>query len=158
MIQTIKQLMVRNQGDTWLALLILKSTPMNGIDKSLAELLCNRHLRTNIPMIQHASELSHKARLCNEDSTKYQTGSKELVPLSLGSHEWNDKNPDKNSKRSEWSKGTIKNIEEPGRKYTITKDNGLSVTRTRWDIRPDGSYVTQSGRVSRPPDHLIAKI
>ena len=86
MIQTIKQLMVKNQDDTWLALLILKSTPMNGIDKSLAELLCNRHFRTNIPMIQHASDLLHKARLRNENLTKYQTGSKELVPLSLGSH------------------------------------------------------------------------
>ena len=62
MIQTIKQLMVKNQGDTWLALLILKSTPMNGIDRSPAEPLCNRHFRTNIPMIQHASDLSQKAR------------------------------------------------------------------------------------------------
>ena len=152
MIQTIKQLMVKNQGDTWLALLILKSTPMNGIDRSPTELLCN------IPMIQHASDLSHKARLHNEDSTKYQTGSKDLVPLNLGSHVLYDKNPDRNSKRSEWSKGTIKNIEEPDRKYTITKDNGMSVTRTRQDIRPDGSYLTQSGRVSRPPDCLIAKM
>ena len=109
-------------------------------------------------MIQHASDLSHRERLHNEDSTKYQTGSKELVPLSLGSHVLYDKNPDKNSKRPEWSKGIIKDIEEPGHKYTITKDNGMSVTRTRQDIRPDCSYVTQSGRVSRPPDHLIAKI
>ena len=41
MIQTIKQLMVKNQNDTWLAMLIMKSMPMNGIDRSLAELLCN---------------------------------------------------------------------------------------------------------------------
>ena len=60
-IQTIKQLMVKNQGDIWLAMLILKSTPINGIDKSLAELLGNRLFRTNIPMIQHTSDLSHKA-------------------------------------------------------------------------------------------------
>ena len=63
MIQTIKQLMVKNQADTWLALLVLKSTPMTGIDRGPAELLCNRHFRTNIPVIQHASDLSHKARL-----------------------------------------------------------------------------------------------
>ena len=109
-------------------------------------------------MIQHASYLSHKARLCNEDSIKYQTGSKDLVPLSLGSHVLYDKSPDNNSKRPEWSKGTIKDIEEPGHKYTITKDNGMNVTMTRHDIRPDGSYVTQSGRISKPPDHLIAKM
>ena len=123
--------MVKNQGNTWLALLILKSTPMNGIDKSPAELLCNRHFRTNIPMIQHASDLSHKARLRNENPTKYQTGSKELVLLSLGSRVLYDKNPDNNSKRSKWSKGVIKNIEEPGCKYTITNNAGKSVTRTR---------------------------
>ena len=71
---------------------------MTGIDKSQAEVLCNRHFRTNIPMIQHASDLSHRARLRNEDSTKYQTCSKELVPLSLGSCVLYDKNPAKNSK------------------------------------------------------------
>ena len=43
---------------------------MNGIDRSPAELLCNRCFRTNTPMIQHASDLSHKARLHNEDSIK----------------------------------------------------------------------------------------
>ena len=107
MIQTIKQLMVKNQSDSWLALLILKSTPI-----------------TNIPMIQHASDLSYKARLHNEDSTNYQTGSKDLVPLNLGSRVLYNKNPDRSSKRPEWSKGIIKDIEEPGRKYTITKDNG----------------------------------
>ena len=100
MIETIKQLMVKNQGDTWLALWILKSTPMDGIDRSPAELLCNRHFRTNIPMIQHASDLSHKARLHNEDSTKYQTGSKDLVPLSLGSHVLYDKNPERKFKKT----------------------------------------------------------
>ena len=57
-IQTIKHFMVKNQNDAWLALLILKSTPMTGIDGSPVELLCNRCFRTNIPMIQHAINLS----------------------------------------------------------------------------------------------------
>ena len=69
---------------------------MTGIDKSPAELLCNRHFRTNIPKIQHASDLSQRAGLHNEESTKYQTGSKELVPLNIGSHVLCDKNPNKN--------------------------------------------------------------
>ena len=110
MIQTIKQLMVKNQNDAWLAMLILKSTPMNGIDRSLAELLCNRHFRTNIPMIQHASDFSCKARLHNKNLTKYQTGSKELVPLSLESCVLYDKNHDDSTKRPEWSKCVIKDI------------------------------------------------
>ena len=132
---------------------------MTGIDKSLAELLYNRHFRTNIPMIQHASDLSHRARLCNEDSTKYQTGSKELVSIPIGSHVIYDSNPDSSkAKRPEWSKGIIKDFNGPGRKYTIENDSGRQLTRTRRDIRPDGSYVTQSGGVSRPPDCLIAKM
>ena len=68
-----------------------------------------------------------------------------------------DKSPDNSNKRLDWSKGIVKDIEGPGHKYTIENDNGRNVTRTRWDIRPDGLYVTQSGRVSRPPDHLIVK-
>ena len=56
--QTIKHLMIQNQSDTWLALLILKSTPISGIDRSAAELLCNRMFRTNIPLIKHASSLA----------------------------------------------------------------------------------------------------
>ena len=105
MIQTIKHLIVKNQNDMWLALLILKATPMTGIDRSPAELLCNRHFTTNIPIIQHASNLSSQAKLHNEDPTKYQTGSKALVPLNLGSHVLYVKNPDNSIKRPEWSKG-----------------------------------------------------
>ena len=135
MIQTIKQLMVKNQNDTWLAMLILKSTPMNGIDRRPNELLCNRCFRTNILMIQHASDLSCKARLCDENPTIYQTGSKELVPLSLGSRVLYDKNPDNSTKRPEWSKGVIRDTGEPGHKYTIESDAGKNVTRTRRDIR-----------------------
>ena len=106
-------------------------------------------------MIQHTSALSCKAWLRNEDPTKYQTGSKEL---SLGSCVLYDKNPDNSTKRPEWSKGVIKDIREPGHKYTIESDAGKNVTRTRRDIRPDGTYVTNSGRVSTPPDRLIAKM
>ena len=129
MIQTIKHLMVKNQNDMWLALLILKATPITGIDRSPAELLCNRCFRTNIPMIQHASNLSSQAKLRNEDSTKYQTGSKELVPLNLGSCVLCDKNLD-STKRPDWSKGVVKDLEGPGHKYTIASDTGKNVTRT----------------------------
>ena len=55
--------MDKNHGDHWLALIILKSTPITGIDKSPSELLCNRKFRTNLPIIQHASELADKAKL-----------------------------------------------------------------------------------------------
>ena len=156
-IQTIKHLMIKNQNNTWLALLISKLTPISGIDMSLAELLCNRRFRTNIPLIKHASTLVDQARLRNANLTKYQTGSKELVPLNLGSHMLYDKNPDCN-KRPDWSKGVVTDIDGPGRKYNIQNDTGENVTRTRQDIRPDNSHVTNFDRVSRPPERLIVKM
>ena len=154
--QTIKHL-IKNQNDTWLALLILKSTLISGIDRSPAELLCNRKFRTNIPLIKHASSLADQARLRNKNLAKYQTGSKELVLLNLGSCVQYNKNP-VSTKRPDWSKGVVMDIDGPGRKYNIQSDTGKNVTRTRQDIRPDGSYVTNSGRVPRPPERLIAKM
>ena len=108
---------IKNQNDTWLSLLILKSTPISGIDRSPVELLCNKRFRTNIQLIKHASSLADQARLRNENSIKYQTGSKALVPLNLGSHILYDKNLDNTNKRPEWSKGVVTDIDGPGRKY-----------------------------------------
>ena len=143
--QTIKHLMAKNQGDYWLALLILKTTPITGIDKSPLELLCNRRFRTNLPIIQQASELADKAKLQNNDSNRYQTGSKALVPIPIGSHVLYDSNPDSSkAKRPEWSKGIVKDFNGPDRKYTIENDSGRQLTRTRRDIRPS--------------EHLIAKL
>ena len=132
-------------------MLILKSTPISGINRSPAELLCNRRFCTNIPLVQHASSLS-------SEPTKYQTGSKALIPLYLGSYILYDKNPDNAKKRPEWTKGVVTDIDGPGRKYQIENDAGRNITRTRQDIRPDGSFITNSGSVSRPPDCLIAKM
>ena len=130
--------MVKNQNDMWLALLILKWTPITGIDKSPAELLCNRQFRTSIPLIQHASSLANQVKLRNDDLTKYQIGSKALVPSNLGSCILYDKNPD-SAIRPEWSKWTITDFDGPSRKYTINMDSGKNVRRTCRDLRPDGS-------------------
>ena len=105
-------------------------------------------------MIQHASSLSSQAKLCNEDSTKYQTGSKALVPLNLGTCVLYYKNPDNSTKRPDWSKGVVTDIDGKGRKYNIQSDTGKNVTRNR----PDGSYVINSGRVSTPLERLIVEM
>ena len=100
-IQTVKHLMTQNPNDTWLALLILKSMPINGINRSPTELLCNRKFRTNLPIMKYASDLSDQTKL-RGDPTKYQTGSKALIPLNLGSRILYNKSPD-STKRPEWS-------------------------------------------------------
>ena len=106
--------------------------------------------------MKYANDLSDQTKL-RGDPTKYQTGSKALVTLNLGSRILYDKNPN-STKRPELSRDIVKDIEGPGHKYTIETDTGKNVTRTRCDIRPDGSYVTQSGRISKLPDRLIAKM
>ena len=45
------------------------------------------------------------------------------MPLNLGSRVLYDKNPD-SAKRHEWSKGTITDIDGPGRMYTVNTDSG----------------------------------
>ena len=152
-IQTIKHLMSKNSNELWLALLIFKSTPITGIDKSPSELLCNRKFQTNLPLIQHASELASKSKL---KTSMHNTG-KDLLPISIGSRIVYDTNPDHKTKRPEWSKGTIKDVSGPGHKYTIqSDDSGRVLTRTRKDVKPNntGTYITKSGRLLKPPDRL----
>ena len=158
-IQTIKNLMAKNRRDVWLALLIFKTTPITGIDKSPSELLCCRKFKTNLPMIQQASHLAQHAKLrsIQPNVDGKDSKGKDLVPIPIGSRIIYDSNPDHKTKRPEWSKGTVKDISGPGRKYTIINDDtGRILTRTRRDVRPNktGEYITKSGRISKPPDRL----
>ena len=82
------------------------------------------------------------------------------MPIPIGSHVVYDSNLDSSkAKRPEWSKGIIKDFNGPGQKYTIkNSDSVRHLTRTRRNIRPDGTYVTKSDRVSRPPECLVCKM
>ena len=51
MVQTIKQIMIKNAENAWLAILIFQATGIPGINKSLSEILNLRKYRTNIPMV-----------------------------------------------------------------------------------------------------------
>ena len=51
MVQTVKQIMIKNAENTWLTMLIFKATLIPEIQKSPAELLNNHKYRTNLPMI-----------------------------------------------------------------------------------------------------------
>ena len=151
--------MAKNSRDVWLALLIFKLTPITGIDKSPSELLCSCKFKTNLPMIQQASHLAQHAKLVSTQPNVNSQDSKgkDLVPIPIGSHIIYDSNPDHKTKRADWSKGTVKDISGPGHKYTIQNDDtGRILTRTRRDIKSNntGTYVTKSGRISKPPDRL----
>ena len=62
MVQTIKQIMIKNAENAWLAILIFHATDIPGINKSPSEILNSRKYRTNLPMIDlHAkNQMSQK--------------------------------------------------------------------------------------------------
>ena len=156
-IQTIKHLMSKNPNNEWLALLIFKSTPMTGIDKSPSELLCNRKFWINLPLIQHASELASKAKLKTHVKTSMDNTGKDLPLIPIGSQIVYNSNPDHKTKMPEWSKGTIKDVSGPGHKYIVVNDDsGRLLIRSRRDMKPNntGTYIAKSGRLLKPPDRL----
>ena len=51
MVQTMKQVLMKNGQNAWLAMLIYRATDIPGINKSPSELLNGRRYRTNLPVI-----------------------------------------------------------------------------------------------------------
>ena len=51
MVQTMKQILSKNDKDAWLAMLKYKATVIPGILKSPSEMLSGRKFRTNLPMV-----------------------------------------------------------------------------------------------------------
>ena len=56
MVQTVKQIMVKNPQNAWLAMLIFKATMIPEVQKSPSELLNSHKYRTNLPMIDFTHE------------------------------------------------------------------------------------------------------
>ena len=153
MVQTIKQIMIKNAENAWLALLIFRSTDIPGINKSPSEMLSRCKFRTNIPMVDvhQKSNESEIERLMEKRQSLPQTG-KELSKIPVRNRVLYEKNPDASKvKRPKWCKGTVSNRQNP-RKYEILTDNDCIVTRSRHHIK---NYFTHSGRVVRAPNRLI---
>ena len=51
MVQTVKQIMIKNPQNAWLGMLIFKATMIPEVQKSPSELLNSHKYRTNLPMI-----------------------------------------------------------------------------------------------------------
>ena len=57
MVQTIKQIILKNAENSWLAMLIFRSTDIPGINRCPSEILNGQKCRTNLPMI----DMHHKS-------------------------------------------------------------------------------------------------
>ena len=154
MVQTMRQIMIKNPQNAWLALLIFKATMIPEIQKSPSELLNSCKYRTNLPMIDFTQSRNDGPieKLIQKCEIKAKAG-KELPKLDTGTPVLYDKNPDStNIKRPKWCKGTIKDRQNPHKYEILTDDSDHVITRSRRHIK---AYFTKSGRMSKPPKHLI---
>ena len=156
MVQTVKQIMIKSPQNAWLAMLIFNTTMIPDIQESPSELLNSCKYRTNLPMIDFSQsrndepveKLIHRREL----KTKSTSG-KELPKLDVDTPVPYDKNPDSTKvKRPKWCKGTIKDRQNPHKYSILTDASDQVVTRSRRHIK---AYLTKSGRISKPPKHLI---
>ena len=95
MVQIVKQIMIKNSQNAWLAMLIFKATWIPEIHKSPAELLNSRKFQTNLPMIDlnqgniNEPEIESLADKCHKITSKC----KELPILDVGMPVLYDKKP-----------------------------------------------------------------
>ena len=127
MVQTVKQIMIKNPQNAWLGMLIFEATMIPEVQKSLSELLNSRKYRTNLPMIDFTQSRNDKPieKLIQKHEVKAKTG-KELPKLDIGTPVLYDKNPDSTKvKRPKWCKGAIKNRQNPQKYEILTDDSEL---------------------------------
>eukprot|EP00914_Ancora_sagittata_P006444 GHVO01013020.1.p1 GENE.GHVO01013020.1~~GHVO01013020.1.p1 ORF type:complete len:276 (-),score=20.11 GHVO01013020.1:451-1278(-) len=159
MVKTVKHIMSRAQesgNDISLAMLIYRSTPFKPGIASPAELLNQRKYKDLIPLKQRLSgtqESSRETLLANKDQSVkyYDDRAKEREELEELQKVWFQKLP-----QSTWEPGTIVNVEEEPRSYTVQDNAGAQYNRNQKFVRPAAvpsatPTVTRSGRVSRPP-------
>ena len=85
MVQTIKQIMLKNAENSWLAMLIFRSTDIPGVNRSPSEILNGHKCRTNLPLIDmhHKSNKSEIEKMVEKRMSKPTTGS-ELPKIPVG--------------------------------------------------------------------------
>ena len=85
MVQTIKQTMIRNAENAWLAILIFCTTDIPGINMSPSEILNSRKYRTNLPMIDlHQKSNKSEIEKILERQINLPRAGKELPKLPVG--------------------------------------------------------------------------
>ena len=155
MVQTVKQIMIKNPENAWLGMLIFKATLIPDINKSPGEILNSCKYRTNLPYIEMGPcsfdrGINKMIKKC--ELSKVLTG-KELPKLDVGTRVLYDKDPDSTKiKRPKWHRGTIQNRQNPCKYEILSDDSDRVITRSRRHIK---AYLTKSGRISKPPKHLI---
>ena len=121
------------------ALQIYRSTPLD-CGKSPAELLYNRRIRLNLPMLDNLldpqnidsrSFKERKERQKAKQKQRYDQHARDLPELQIGQHvRILDMNTNK------WSEQGVVKVKLPNRSYVIKTDHGVTRRRNRRHIRP----------------------
>ena len=137
-VQTVKNVIIRCKKageDLQLALLSLRSTPVDNILPLPADMLMKRKLASTIPHHSHAAPqyqrdaLEHRKSKMQENYNK--TAGRALPVLQQGQPVFI-----RDTETQKWRKGTIKeNCPQP-RSYEVTRDDGAVLRRNRRDVRP----------------------
>ena len=189
-IKTVKLTpMKAKQGklDPYMALLCLRTTPVDGIIPSPAELLNGRKMRSKLPVkIAHDrpnkdeihDRLAHRQ---NQQKKYHDQGTRELSPLLRG-----QRVSVEDQITGKWAPAIIKDICPEPRSYLIETPNGNTYRRNRRHLRdctiapphristtesakkpkavvvnqPSGNtlYHTRSGRLSKPPQRYVDEL
>ena len=137
-VQTIKNLLskcAKDGSDPYLALLQLRSTPLDSRTPSPGELLQNRKLRTTLPVIIRPppnSEAVRAALQSRQVYTNHDAHAKELSKLLPTQPVWVQ-----NTLTKKWEKGVIKSQAETPRSYIVLTPQGEK-RRNRIHLREAG--------------------
>ena len=162
-IQTVKKTLIKAQqtgSDYKLALLCVRSTPIDNQLPSPGELLYHRKLRSNLPIRVHTSNPNSDTitdRLqTRQDSQKayHDTCAKDLPPLVPGQHV---RIQDHTSKQ--WTPAVVASKTSEPRSYTVQTPNKNVLRRNRHQIRETGEKHPRVSptRDSDPPAITPAK-
>ena len=128
--------------DSALALLCLRTTPIDGKSKSPAELLLGRQLQDNLPRRQprNPNEADHFEHLVAKQQKQKQhhdehARAKPLSPV-VPSQPVVVRNPATNN----WAPATVKSTDQ-NRSVTVETPHGTTLRRNRIDIRPAPKQV-----------------
>ena len=103
MVQTIKQIMIKNAENAWLAILIFRTTDIPGINKSSSEILNGRKYRTNLPMVDvHQTLNETEIEGLSEKWSSAPIKGKELLKIPIGTPVLYEHNP--NTSKNKTSK------------------------------------------------------
>ena len=95
MVETIKEIMVKNAENAWMAMLIYRATDIPGVNKSPREILNGQKVRTSLPMIDvHQKFTEDELKKMAEKRASRTTFGKELPKLPFVTEVLYDQNPD----------------------------------------------------------------